>query len=133
MTTQYVVPVFDTDNKIKTVDLGGIGADGTKCLFGDKTWKSPGAGSTNIKQTEIDFGIIPVLEKEFTIIDVDVLVTSQIIGNVAYEAPTGKDLDELEMDTIDLKFQPGAGTFKIYAKGLEGYVADTFKINYLIG
>jgi len=129
----YNVPIFDTDNKIKTTDLGGTGADGTKCLFGDKSWKVPGAGSTNIKQTEIDFGVIPVSEKEFTITDSDVLVTSQITGTIAYEAPTGKELDELEMDSIDLKFAPGSGQFKIYAKGLEGYLHDKFKINYLIG
>ena len=116
MVTQYKIPVFDTDNKIKTVDLGGTGADGTKCLFGDKTWKTPGAGSTNIKQTEIDFGTIPVSEKEFTVTDADVLVTSQLIGNIAYEAPTGKDLDELEMDAIDLKFQPGGGHLKFMQK-----------------
>jgi hypothetical protein len=127
------VPILDTDNKIKTTDLGGTGADSTKCLFGDKTWKVPGASSTNIKQCEIDFGTIPVSEKEFTIIDSDVLITSQITGNVAYEAPTGKELDELEMDSIDLKFAPGNGEFKIYAKGEEGYIEGKFKINYLIG
>ena len=133
MSINYNVPFLDTDNKIKTVDLGGTGADETKCLFGDKTWKVSGAGSTNIKQTEIDFGTIPVSEKEFIVTDADVLVTSQIIGNVAYEAPTGKDLDELEMDAIDLKFAPGSGQFIIYAKGLEGYIEGKFKVNYLIG
>ena len=120
-------------NKIKTTDLGGTNADGTKCLFGDKTWKVPGAGSTNIKQCEIDFGTVPVSEKEFIITDSDVLITSQITGNIAYEAPTGKELDELECDSIDLKFAPGNGEFKIYAKSLEGYISDKFKINYLIG
>lgn len=129
----YKVPILDVDNKIKTTDLGGAGADATKVLFGDKTWKTPGAGSTNIKQTEIDFGTVPVSEKEFTISDVDVLITSQIMGNVAYEAPTGKELDELEMDSIDLKFAPGSGSLTIYAKGLEGYLEGKFKINYLIG
>ena len=105
----------------------------SKLQLEHKTWKSSGAGSTNIKQTEVDFGTTPVSEKEFTITDADVLVTSQLIGNVAYEAPTGKELDELEMDSLDLKFAPGAGQFKIYAKGLDGYLADKFKINYLVG
>ena len=130
---QYKTPVLDTDNKIKTSDLGSGTPDGTKCLFGDKVWKVPGAGSINIKQIEIDFGTIPISEKEFTITDEEVLITSQITGNVAYEAPTGKELDELEMDSIDLKFASGSGQFKIYAKGLEGYLEGKFKINYLIG
>ncbi len=91
------------------------------------------ASAVNIKQTEIDFGITPVSEASFIITDADVIVTSQLMGNVAYEAPTGKDLDELEMDTIDLKFAPGAGQFTLYARGLDGYVADKFKINYLVG
>jgi hypothetical protein len=92
------------------------------------------SGTINIKQTEIDFGTTPVAEASFTIIDTDVSATSQLIGTVAYEAPTGKDLDELEMDGLDLKFGPGSGQFTLYARGLnDAYIADKFKINYLIG
>ena len=90
-------------------------------------------GDINIKQTEIDFGATPIAEQSFNVTDADVTAGSQIIGNVAYEAPTGKDLDELDMDAVDLKFAPAAGSFTIYAKGMEGYIADKFKINYLIG
>ncbi len=92
-----------------------------------------GGGTLDIKQTEIDFDTMPISEKSFVIIDASVLVTSQLIGNVAYEAPTGKDLDELEMDGLDLKFAPGVGQFTLYARGLDGYIADKFKINYLAG
>ncbi len=92
-----------------------------------------GGGTLDIKQTEIDFGATPVSEASFIITDASVLVTSQLIGNVAYEAPTGKELDELEMDSLDLKFAPGAGQFTLYVRGLDGYIADKFKINYLVG
>ncbi len=92
-----------------------------------------GGGTLDIKQIEIDFGATPVLEKSFIITDVSVLVTSQLIGSVAYEAPTDKDLDELEMDGLDLKFAPGTGQFTLFCRGLDGYVADKFKINYLVG
>ncbi len=92
-----------------------------------------GGGSVDIKQTEIDFGATPVAEASFIVTDTSVSTSSQIIGSVAYEAPTGKDLDELEMDAIDLKFAPGTGQLTIYARGLEGYLADKFKINYLVG
>jgi len=126
------IPILDTDNKIKTTDLGGVGADSTKFLRGDKTWVVP-QNAPNIKQIEIDFESIPVSEKEFVIIDSDVLVTSQIVGNIAYESPTDKELDELEMDSLNLKFAPGNGQFTIYIKGEEGYLEGKFKINYLIG
>lgn len=87
----------------------------------------------NTKQVEIDFGALPVSEASFTIIDSDVSPSSQITGNVAYEAPTGKELDELTMDAIDLKFGVGVGQFVVYAVGMNGYIHDKFKINYTVG
>jgi hypothetical protein len=85
------------------------------------------------KQTEIDFGTTPVSEAEFTVSDESVTVNSRIIGYVSYEAPTSKDQDEVTMDTLDLKFAPGDKSFTLYARGLEGYVADKFLITYHIG
>jgi hypothetical protein len=94
----------------------------------------PSNGSGNVvKQIEIDFGSLPVSEAKFLITDASVTSSSHITGSVAYEAPTGKDLDELEMDGLDLKFGPGAGQFTLYAVGENGYVADKFKINYVVG
>lgn len=90
-------------------------------------------GPQGPRQIEIDFGAIPVSEAEFTIIDAGVTPTSIIVGAVAQVAPSNKDLDELEMDTLGLRFGAGAGQFTIFANGLEGYVADKFKINYNIG
>jgi len=86
-----------------------------------------------MKQTEIDFGSTPVSEASFTIPDEAVLVTSRLIGCVAYTAPSGKDLDELDMDGLDLKLAPGDRSFTLYAKPVDGsYVAGTFLINYLV-
>ena len=86
-----------------------------------------------IKQTEIDFGTTPVADSSFTITDADVAATDQIVAQVAYEAPTGKDLDEIEMDTLSLRCGAGAGQFTLFATGMDGYVADKFKINYIVG
>ncbi len=47
------VPILDTDNKIKTTDLGGIGADGTKYLRGDKSWQAPVAGLPSIVYSDL--------------------------------------------------------------------------------
>lgn len=94
---------------------------------------APSSG-TNISQTEIDFGTTPVSEESFTVIDVTVSASSQIIAQIAYEAPTGKDLDEIEMDDIQLRCQPDVGLFTIYARAADGsYLADKFKVNYLVG
>lgn len=91
------------------------------------------SGSSDVRQTEVDFGSLPVSEALFTVIDLTVTPSSQIIGTIAYEAPTGKELDELEMDSLDVKFGPGAGQFDMYIIGLDGYIADKFKVNYLVG
>ncbi len=96
-------------------------------LFTPKT-----TGSVTGTQVEVDFGALGLSEQSFVITDSNVSTTSHIIGNIAYIAPTGKDLDELDMDAIDLKFSVGSGQFTVYVKGLEGYLADKFKINYLI-
>jgi len=42
---------------------------------------------------------------------------------------TGKDLDEVEMDQLEVLIGPGSGSFNIFARGMEGYVHDKFKIN----
>jgi len=49
---------------------------------------------------------------------------------LAYVAPTGKSLDELEFDSFDFRAVAGAGSFLLHARSLEGYVADKFKIFY---
>lgn len=109
-------------------------ASGDVLVWNGSDWVStPGSSLQSVRQTEIDFGATPVAEASFTVADSTVTALSQIIGSVAYEAPTGKDLDELEMDGIDLKFGPGVGQLTIYARGMDGYVADKFKINYIVG
>jgi hypothetical protein len=87
-----------------------------------------------ITQVEIDFGTTPLSEKIFTITDAAATTTSKIICSLAYDSPTGKDLDELDMDDIILKVGSStAGSFTLYVMTSDGsYLADKFKINYLI-
>ena len=87
-------------------------------------------GAARYRQTEIDFGTIPIYEKEFTIVDTDISAASNIIAQLAYVAPTEKELDELEFDNLDFRCAPGAGSFTLYVRSLEGLVADKFKVNY---
>ena len=83
-----------------------------------------------IKQVEIDFGETPIDVMDFTIIDTQVNTTSHVICQVAYVAPTDKDLDELEFDSFEFRTVPSSGSFTLHARSLEGLVADKFKINY---
>ena len=89
------------------------------------------ANTPIIKRTEIDFGTTPVLQKTFTITDAGVSAASFIMAQLAYVAPTGKSLDELEFDSFDFRAAPGTGNFTLHARALEGSVAGNFKINYL--
>ena len=86
-----------------------------------------------IKQTEVDFGTSGVSESSFVVTDADVSAATKITAEMSYEAPTGKDLDELEMDTFNIMCSANTGSFNMYIKSLEGTVADKFKINYILG
>lgn len=88
----------------------------------------------SVKQTEVDFGALPVANATFTVIDRDITPNSNIVATVAYEAPTGKDLDEVTMDNLQIRAgQATNGSFQMYIETADGsYLADNFKINYTI-
>jgi hypothetical protein len=121
--TEYTTPV-DTDLLAIVDTANGI----TKKV--DFSVVKSTIGVTRYKQTEIDFGTTPVYEASFTITDSEVTTSSIIVAQIAYVAPTGKELDELEFDFFDFRCTPGTGSFTLYARSLEGLVADKFKINY---
>lgn len=88
---------------------------------------------TTVHSAQIDFGSTPVSEGAFTILDPDVTAASNITGSVAYISQGGKSLDEMTMDGLDLKFGPGDGFCTLYARGMDGFVAGTFVVSYVIG
>jgi len=95
---------------------------------------SGGGGSASITEVEIDLGTTPVYEGDINIVDAGVSTTSQILAQVLYKAPTGKDLDEIEMDNFNLKCEPLAGSFNLKIRSEDGsYLADRFLIGYLVG
>jgi hypothetical protein len=85
------------------------------------------------KQVEVDFGTTPVETASFTITDNDVQSNSIITALLSYDAPTGKDQDENEMDDIDFICSAAGGSFTLFGLSRLGYVADKFKVNYTIG
>lgn len=89
--------------------------------------------SLRTKQVEIDFGSgLNQHQKIFNIVDDNVSVGNKVMASLAYEAPTGKSLDELEMDEIIFKCKANDGSIDLIATSLFGPVRDKFKINYQI-
>ncbi len=86
-------------------------------------------------QVEVDFGDLNyVTQKTFTVTDVNVTATSKITAQLAYDQPTAKDLDEVEMDDlIILCGQCAIGSFSMVITSLTGSLYGKFKINYMIG
>ncbi len=86
------------------------------------------------KQIEIDFGTgLYINYKKFIISDNDINKGDIIIANIAYDAPTNKSLDEIEMDPIICTAgTTNNGSFNLLVKGLEGSLRNKFKINYII-
>lgn len=82
-----------------------------------------------VSETEIDVGTTPVEDASVNVVNTEVSVSSKMVGGVAYKAPTGKDLDELD-EAFEVKFEPKAGSFNVLIKGLEGSIADKFIIWY---
>jgi len=114
---------------------GGVPATGApagKFLKDNDTWAAAG-GQATIKQTEIDFGSSPKEQESFTITDADVTTGSHIIGYVALETPTGRDLDEVRAERLTVLCGNGAGSFPMEVQAIVGRVSGMFKINYLIG
>src|ERR1035437_2326627 len=72
------------------------------------------AGSAVAGQVEVDFGTTPVPSATFTSSLAGVTVSSIIIAQTAWVAPTGKDIDEIEMDTLDIRCQSGTDLFYMY-------------------
>lgn len=96
------------------------------------------AGKTRYYQgptqtTEVDFGATPSQSaKTFTITDDRCSSSSRITVVLDYTAPTGKDLDELDMDHIIVTAGTAAeGSFSVHVSSADGsYLADTFRLTY---
>jgi hypothetical protein len=93
----------------------------------------PGEPPMQIKQVEIDMGIIPISSKTFTIVDADISATTKITGSIAMEDTEDKDADECDMDDLVIVCASGIGQFIMNVSSLSGSVYGHYKINYIIG
>jgi hypothetical protein len=94
-----------------------------------------GTATVSITQVEVDFGTTPVAEGQFTVADGNVISSSKIMATLAYDAPTSKDIDEIEMDNLNIRAGSATtGFFVMFITATDGsYLHDKFKINYLVG
>jgi hypothetical protein len=90
---QRKIPLLDTDNKIKTSDLGSGTPTGTKFLRDDKNWVTPPSGGI-ITEFEFDSnGDIQPTEFSGTFINTyDLSPADTIIPDEFFEADVNGDL-----------------------------------------
>lgn len=84
-------------------------------------------------ELELDFGNTPVDAKYFSFSVPGMSKKALISCQTAYDAPTGKDLDELTCDVLSYCCQAMDEAFSIYAHSLTGRVVGKFKVNLSIG
>ncbi len=129
-TGEWAIPDVEVDKidpaylELKTVNGNSLSGSGNVTI----------SGSTSITQTEVDFGATPIAEQKFTITDAAATISSKIMATLAYDAPTSKDLDEVEMDDLIIKCgNATAGFFEMFIRAVDGsYLSGKFKINYII-
>lgn len=133
--TEITLSGYQPGGVIPASQLGLGLLTGLNFLRDDGTWQVPsgGTGSFSVTEAEVDFGSTPLPELSFLITDVNVTATSKIIGGIAYVAPTGRDLDEVEMEPFNLRFGPGNGQLTIWAQAMEGPVTGKYKCWYGVG
>lgn len=81
---------------------------------------------------ELDFGAIPIKWKKFSVTDSNIVSTDIVDCKLAYLQPTGKSLDEVEMDSFYIICKPKAGSIDFLIKSLEGHVKGKFKFRYQV-
>jgi len=105
-------------------------------LRGDGSFAAPTAAAS-VSQVELDFGSTSVSEMLFTVADANVLPTSKIMAQMANVAPTGKDLDEIQLEPLVVYAAPstlGIGYADFFLRTIDGStVSDRFVIQYQVG
>lgn len=84
------------------------------------------------KQAEIDAGATPLDEVEVVVSDTDITAASHVFASVSFDTPTGKDADDVPMDTYVVLAYEAAGQVTMRLRSLDGPVHDKYLINYLI-
>lgn len=86
-----------------------------------------------VRQVEIDVGDIPVDEYEALVFDNAVTLTSKLFATMSWDAPTGKEADDVPMDSYVINVGGGSGQLTLRLRSLDGMLHDTYRVNYIVG
>jgi len=89
-------------------------------------------GGGTFKETEIDF-TTALTESSFTITDAGVVAGSKIVISISGNTPTGRNADEIQMESFYYYAVPAAGTFSLFIRSLQGPVYGKYKVFYTYG
>lgn len=112
---------------------GGVAVPGEGQIFPQGIY----AFQSDVKQkiVEVDFGGAPTYTKVQDVIDAEVTTGVSVICVQVGQAPTGRQIDENEMDMFDIVGCPGVpanGTLRLYISSRMP-VAGKYKFGYTIG
>ena len=136
-TAERLATIINADDIVRDSDTGqlyigdGVTLGGNPVgVKGDKG--EP--GSVIAKQVEVDFGVNSVIDGVFNITDVDISISSKVIGNKALKSPSdGRDVDEIFCESLDISAKCNVGSLDLYIASKCGRVSGKFLINYFIG
>jgi len=114
-----------------------MGVSNFNRMLQEKGQRFPGSASQDYPEhgwVEVDFGPLPIAIETFTVYDDRVRANTRIIADVLYEAPTGKDLDEVTMDDFEcMAGNARTGSFEIVVNATDfSYLEGTFRIGYTL-
>lgn len=86
-----------------------------------------------LRRAVVDFGSTPTQYGRWQVSDPLIAATSLVMIDQSGVAAPGRPFDEAEMDPIEFRARPEAGSMVVIAKALEGPVVGAYVIDYVIG
>lgn len=109
---------------------GATGATGPQGPQGNVGATGPQGPAATFTRVILDIGSDLVKSKTLNVVDVTVTDSSKILGSLSIDAALGRDADELEMQPINISFNPKSGSFDVYLTALDGNMHGQFVLNY---
>jgi hypothetical protein len=109
---------------------GATGATGPQGPQGNVGATGPQGPAATFTRVILDIGSDLVKSKTLNVVDVTVTDSSRILGSLSIDTALGRDADELEMQPINISFNPKSGSFDVYLTALDGNMHGQFVLNY---